>query len=137
LLDKRDPKPSGPAPIVTERVVSEQQLGAICVTLDGPLTVRGIDAIQARLAAALTRHTIVTVDCAAATEVDLSLIQLLLAARASATHAGKTLRLGGPADGALHASLVSGGFLPDAPDTAPSATSRNNAAFWNNSDMTP
>jgi len=45
----------------------------------------------------------------------------LLAARASATHAGKTLRLAAPADGALHAGLVSGGFLPDAPD----------AAFWN------
>ena len=118
---------------MTERVVSEQQSGAICVTLDGPLTVRWIDAIQTKLAAVMTRHTIVTVDCAAATEVDLSLIQLLLAARASATHAGKTLRLSAPADGALHAGLVSGGFLPDAPDAA----FWNSAAPANSSDVTP
>lgn len=107
--------------------MDEKQSGAICVTLDGSLTVRRIDAAQTKLAAALMRHTIVTVDCTAATEVDLSLIQLLLAARASATHAGKTLRLGAPADGALHAGLVSGGFLPDGPDTA----------FWNGRDATP
>jgi ABC-type transporter Mla MlaB component len=112
---------------MTEHSVNDQQSGATCVILDGPLTVRGIDAVQARLAAALRQHGIVKVDCAAATEIDLSLIQLLLSARASATHAGRTLRLAAPAQGVLHAALHAGGFLPDAPD----------AAFWNGTDVTP
>lgn len=107
--------------------MSEQQSGTACVILDGPLTVREIDAVQARLAAALRQHPTVTVDCAAATQVDVSLIQLLLAARASATHTGKTLRLDAPAEGVLHAALAAGGFLPNAPDVA----------FWNGSDAPP
>lgn len=107
--------------------MSEQLSGAACINLDGPLTVRAIDAAQAKLAAALRQHTIVTVDCAAATEVDLSLIQLLLAARASAAHAGKTLRLAAPAQGVLQAALFAGGFLPDSPD----------AGFWNGGDAPP
>ena len=90
MSEARGPKQSGLAPDLSERAVNEQQPEAVCVILDGPLTVRGIDAAQAKLAAALSRHTIVTVDCTAATEVDLSLIQLLIAARNSATHAGKT-----------------------------------------------
>ena len=60
---------------MTERFVNDQQSGAACVILDGALTVRGIDAVQARLAAALRQHSVVTVDCGAATEIDLSLIQ--------------------------------------------------------------
>jgi anti-anti-sigma regulatory factor len=110
---------------MTERFVNDQQSGATCVILDGALTVRGIDAVQARLAAALRQHSVVTVDCGAATEIDLSLIQVLLSARASATYAGKTLRLATPAQDALRAALQAGGFLPDAPD----------AAFWNVSDV--
>jgi anti-anti-sigma regulatory factor len=112
---------------MTERSVNDQQSGTTCVILDGTLTVRGIDAVHARLTAALRQHSLVIVDSAAATEIDLSLIQLLLSARASATHAGRTLRLAAPAQGALLAALLAGGFLPDAPD----------AAFWNGSDVTP
>jgi hypothetical protein len=103
---------------MTERFVNDQQSGATCVILDGALTVRGIDAVQARLAAALRQHSVVTVGCGAATEIDLSLIQVLLSARAGATHAGKMLRLAAPAQGALEAALQAGGFLPDAPDAA-------------------
>jgi ABC-type transporter Mla MlaB component len=104
--------------------VNDQQSEAARVILDGPLTVRWIDTVQAKLVAALLRHTIVTVDCTGATEVDLSLIQLLIAARTSARHAGKTLRMAAPAEGVLHAALIIGGFLPDAPD----------AVFWTGSD---
>jgi len=107
--------------------VNAKQSGTICITVDGAVTVRGIDAAQTRLVAALRQYPIVTVDCTDATEVDLSLIQLLLAARASATHAGKTLRVTAPAQGALHSALHAGGFLPDSPD----------AAFWNGGDATP
>jgi hypothetical protein len=83
--------------------------------------VRCIEAAHADLVAALRRHPVVTVDCTAVTDVDLSLIQLLLAARASAALAGKAVRLAGPAQGALHTALLAGGFLPDTPERA----------FWN------
>lgn len=112
---------------MTERAVNEEQSGTICIACDGAVTVREIDAVQTRLLAAMRQYPIVTFDCTDATEVDLSLIQVLLSARASATHAGKTLRLATPAQGALHAALHVGGFLPDTPD----------AAFWNASDATP
>jgi hypothetical protein len=112
---------------MTERAVNENQSGTFCITFDGAVTVRGIDAAQTRLVAALRQYPIVTVNCTDATEVDLSLIQLLLAARASATHADKMLRMAAPAQGVLHAALYAGGFLPDSPD----------AAFWNGSDAPP
>ena len=75
---------------------------------------RCIKAVHAELVAALRRHPVVTVDCAAVTDVDLSLIRLLLAARASAALAGKAVRLAAPAQGALREALLAGGFLPDA-----------------------
>jgi len=93
--------------------VSEPQPRTTCVILDGALTVRSIDPARASLAAVLAQHDVVTIDCTAATEIDLSLVQLLLAARASALHAGKTLRLTTPAEGPLRAALDRGGFLAD------------------------
>jgi ABC-type transporter Mla MlaB component len=87
--------------------------------LDGALTVRGVASVHADLAAALDQHAMVIVDCSAATEVDLSLIQLLLAARRSAQHADKTLRLVGADNTALRTALARGGFLPSDPDGDP------------------
>lgn len=82
------------------------------VFLDGALTIREIDAVRGRLAAALSASASVEVDCSAAVEVDLSLIQLLIAARRSAAEAGKHMTMAQPADGALRAALIQGGFLP-------------------------
>lgn len=95
------------------------------VTLDGVLTVRGIEPARASLAVALAQHDVVTIDCTAATEIDLSLIQLLFAARTSARHAGKTLRLAAPAGDLLRAALDRGGF-PIGGAEVPAA----DAAFW-------
>ena len=95
------------------------------LALDGAQTVRTIDAAHRDLVAALAEHATVTVDCSAVTEVDLSLIQLLLAARVSARLAGKTLGLTAPANAALRAALVQGGLLAgDAGATGPEAE------FW-------
>jgi ABC-type transporter Mla MlaB component len=93
------------------------------VILDGMLTIRGIDAVRSRLAATLSEHSAIEVDCSAAVEVDLSLIQLLIAAHRSAEQAGQRLTLAQPADGALRAALIQGGFLPsegssDSPEAA-------------------
>jgi ABC-type transporter Mla MlaB component len=79
--------------------------------LDGSLTVRNIVAVRDILLAALTGSQVVQVDCRAADAIDLSFIQLVLAARLSASQAGKQLTLAVPADGVLHAALEQGGLL--------------------------
>jgi anti-anti-sigma regulatory factor len=84
---------------------------AASVLLDGALTVRNIASVRDILLAALTDHQVVRVDCRAADAVDLSCIQLLLAARQSASQAGKRLVLATRADGLLRATLEQGGFL--------------------------
>jgi ABC-type transporter Mla MlaB component len=110
---------------MTEHQVTAPQSTATCLALGGAQTVRTIDAAYRNLTTALAEHATVTIDCSAASEVDLSLIQLLLAAHAAAARAGKTVALAAPASGVLLAALVQGGFLPqDATATGP------DAAFW-------
>jgi ABC-type transporter Mla MlaB component len=95
------------------------------VVLDGALTLRTIDGTHAALRQALSKHASIEIDCAAASDIDLGVIQLLLAARKSAAASGKSLTLSAPADGALRAALVRGGFLPDSPDSLATAD-----PFW-------
>jgi anti-anti-sigma regulatory factor len=113
-------------------VVEEFQPKPARVVLDGGLTIRSIDAVRTRLAAALSEHAAIEVDCSAAIEVDLCLIQLLVAARHSAEQAGRQLILAQPADGALRTALVQGGFLP-----AEGSTEEAGAAFWLSSPEPP
>ncbi len=101
--------------------MTDPQPGDARIRLDGALTVRGVDSVHAKLAAALEQHAVVVVDCSAATEIDLSLIQLLLAARRTAQHADKTLRLAGADNTALRTALLRGGFVPAEPDCDPDA----------------
>jgi anti-anti-sigma regulatory factor len=82
------------------------------VLLDGVLTVRTIAAAKQKLLRALAEQPAVQVDCTAAESADLSLIQLLLAARLSARQAGKPFALTAPACGVLREALEQGGFLP-------------------------
>jgi ABC-type transporter Mla MlaB component len=79
---------------------------------DGPLTVRTIATVRSTLLEFLAAHPSVQVDCTAATSVDLSFIQLLLAARQSAQTVGKELKLIVPPGSTMHAALEQGGFLP-------------------------
>jgi ABC-type transporter Mla MlaB component len=95
------------------------------LVLDGSLTVRTIAAVHSKLSNVLQHHAAVAVDCAAATEIDLSFVQLLLAARKTAARAGKTLALARPASGALHDALLRTGLLPPV-DGGPA----DEAAFW-------
>jgi ABC-type transporter Mla MlaB component len=82
------------------------------VQLDGPLSVRSIAETRAILLEALANHDTVQVDCSAAESVDLSVIQLLLAARRGAGEDGKKLTMAAPATGVLRVALEQGGFLP-------------------------
>jgi ABC-type transporter Mla MlaB component len=91
--------------------MNANNVSAFSVDLDGPQIVRNIHAAYDRLSAALAEHQSVQVHCHEITECDLSLIQLLLAAKRSADSTGKSLRLSAPADGLLRIALDRAGFL--------------------------
>ena len=86
---------------------------------------RTAEALQATLRDAVQRHDHIEIDCSGVSEADLTLIQLLLAARRSAERDGKRLVLSAPAAGALREALETAGFLPV--DDAPAS---QDMAFW-------
>jgi ABC-type transporter Mla MlaB component len=94
------------------------------LVLDGALTVRNIAAVYAKVADALQHHAAVAIDCDTATEIDLSFVQLLIAARKTASNSGRSLALARPASGALRDALTRGGLLPAA------EVAGDDAAFW-------
>lgn len=94
------------------------------LVLSGALTLQFAEAIHAQL---LTTNDqpVVEIDCSAATEVDLSFVQLMLSGRAGARKSGRTFRLAHPAAGVLREALIRGGFLnPD------SEQPNSDQAFW-------
>jgi anti-anti-sigma regulatory factor len=95
------------------------------LAFDGVLGIRTIEAVRATLLAALAQSPLPRIDCTAADTVDLSFLQLLLAARRSARQAGLPLRLAAPADGALKHALLQAGLLPAEDDASPVAD-----RFW-------
>jgi anti-anti-sigma regulatory factor len=93
--------------------------------LDGSLTLRTVETTRAKLLETMERHQALEIDCSAATEIDLSFIQLLLSARTSAQSAGKTIALAQPLSGVLSDVLQRGGFLGAAPGQGTA-----DEAFW-------
>ncbi len=98
---------------------------ARAIELSGSLSIRDAGATLERLKAALAGAASLTIDCTGLTGADLSIVQLLAAARASAAAEGKSLRLVAPAGGTLHTLLQQSGFL--APDGRPKAP---HDQFW-------
>jgi|SRR5690348_9466080 len=92
---------------------------------DGSLTLAKAEAIRAALAAALDAGAPIAIDCGGATDVDVSFIQLVLAARRSAAQRGASFALATPAAGPLRAALERGGFL-----TATSQDGASDSDFW-------
>lgn len=92
--------------------------------LDGAQTVRTIQAAHERLLTAMAEHPAIEIHCHEVTELDLSLIQLVVAAKRSAEKAGKSLTLATPAAGKLRAALDQAGFLTAAVGEA------GGEAFW-------
>jgi ABC-type transporter Mla MlaB component len=92
--------------------------------LDGAQTVRTVHAAHERLIAAMAEHQAIEIHCDGVTELDLSLIQLVLAAKRSADRAGKSLTLATPATGKLRDALDHAGFL------AATAGGSGGEAFW-------
>lgn len=95
------------------------------LVLEGDLTLRTVEAVHAKIGEVITRHANVVIDCTAAADVDLSFVQLLVAARTSARRAGGTVVLAARPDGALLDTLMRGGFR-----VAGQGLSRDAAGFW-------
>jgi|GEM_PF-961109 len=83
------------------------------IAFSGSLTIRNAEAVRERLTAALAEGGRVVVDCTEAKEVDITFIQLLIAARRSAAQAGGDLVLARAAEGALLEALQRGGYHID------------------------
>lgn len=77
------------------------------------VTVRSAAGFRQALLDALEGEDQLDLDVSELTEIDLSFIQLVLAARAQAERAGKTLRLTAPAGPALTALLDRAGLLTE------------------------
>jgi ABC-type transporter Mla MlaB component len=104
---------------------AEVSQGSHRVTFGGALTVRHADQIHESFVDALRQSRHVVVDCAQASQVDLSFVQLVLSARRTAEAAGKRLSLAEPAAGDLLDVLRRAGLA-----AAPGAAAIPGQDFW-------
>jgi ABC-type transporter Mla MlaB component len=79
--------------------------------LDGELTIRTITSVHHRLRASLEASDSVELELGGAGPIDVSFVQLALAARRSAEAAGKRVVWAKPAAGPLRDVLIRGGFV--------------------------
>jgi ABC-type transporter Mla MlaB component len=91
----------------------------------GALTLSAAEAVRSSLLVALEGNGAVRLDCSGATDVDVSFVQMVLAARRAAGEQGKSVSLAAPAAGALLDALRRGGFLDPAREPA-----SLDEAFW-------
>ncbi len=90
--------------------------------LSSELTIRHISIAREIIADRLENASSLSIELPESADVDLSLVQLIEAARVHAAACGKSLSLASPAEGALLDVLERSGFLTEAtPDTR---------AFW-------
>jgi anti-anti-sigma regulatory factor len=94
--------------------VAARKNDRLVVRLDGSLTLNRARDLHGALQEALGSGHPVVVDCADAAEVDVTFLQLLLAARRGADALGRSLSLGQPASGALRLALRRCGLDPAA-----------------------
>jgi anti-anti-sigma regulatory factor len=79
--------------------------------ISGDAGLRNVQDIAGLLRQALADHSNITVVTDGLTSIDVTILQLLVAARKSALAAGKILTLRAPPDGVLHRLLVQTGFV--------------------------
>ncbi|MTJ81853.1 MAG: STAS domain-containing protein [Telmatospirillum sp.] len=87
----------------------------VVIDCNGEISLSVAEDLHDRLCAALTDGRPIEIDCTGATSIDISFIQLLVAARASAARRGVPLALKAPGGEALQDGLRRGGFLPAQP----------------------
>ncbi|HTJ59090.1 MAG TPA: STAS domain-containing protein [Devosiaceae bacterium] len=81
------------------------------IELSGALGLRDVAGLAASLKTALEAHQAVTLAAEGLTEVDVSILQVLVAAHKSATKTGKSLQFKATTAGTLRQTLVKAGFL--------------------------
>jgi anti-anti-sigma regulatory factor len=86
-----------------------------CLRIDGKASIAQASQLQKSLSAALASSPNVLIDCQAS-EIDVSVIQLLIAAGHAAQKSGGELRLKEVPTGAVLDALLFGGFLNGAKD---------------------
>jgi len=79
--------------------------------ISGDAGLRNVQEIAALLRQALADHQTIAVATDELTSIDITILQVLLAARKSALAAGKTLSLCAAPHGAVHRLLVQTGFV--------------------------
>ena len=95
--------------------------------IEGSATIRNAEEIRATLVDHLKNRNDVEIDCSGITEVDFSLVQILIAARKSAARDGKRVILTEPVKGPLRDALSLGGLL-----TGIDGRLRDDQTFWLN-----
>jgi anti-anti-sigma regulatory factor len=80
---------------------------------EGPLTVATAEETRDRLLAALNEPGGCAVDASAASQVDLTFLQTLMAAAATAAMRGVPLAMAGAPSGSLAVALAKAGLMPD------------------------
>ena len=79
--------------------------------ISGDAGLRNVQDVAGLLRQALDSHSSITVATEDLTSIDVTILQLLVAARKSAQASGKILTLRAPPDGVLHRLLVQTGFV--------------------------
>src|SRR5271170_4914271 len=100
--------------------MTKDNVAGACLVLEGALTMRTVETVRAKLREAIAPTAAATdgnglipplaINCSAATEIDLTFVQLLVATRVSAGRLGGTVSLVSAPDGALLDTLTRGGF---------------------------
>lgn len=90
--------------------MTENVTGSV-LQLSGDLTIVNITNTHEIIADAISRCTPVALEIEVASEVDISFVQLIEAARQSSARSGVALTLSSPAAGQLADTLERGGFL--------------------------
>jgi anti-anti-sigma regulatory factor len=105
--------------------MTEQVTPGERVILEGALTIRTAEAVRSTLREAFEGDQNIAIDCTGAEEIDLSFVQLLIAARVTAVRMGKTVSLIARPEGPLLDTLTRVGFGVTA-EPAPGGAE----AFW-------
>jgi anti-anti-sigma regulatory factor len=91
--------------------LEESQDIALCISLDGKLGLRDATQVHQVISDAMDAFNAVEIDLRDLTEVDISIVQLVAAARRRAELRGHSLSLLTKSGGAFEATLVKAGFL--------------------------
>jgi anti-anti-sigma regulatory factor len=95
----------------------------VVIKCAGEMSIARAEEIREDLWAALRADRPIAVDCSAVTGIDVSFVQLLMAARISAKRRGISFRLSKPISETLVTALLRGGFVAAVP--------LPNEDFWN------